>query len=106
MRLGPGSSRSTVRPAGRSATTDVGNDDDRIRREGVDPAHMAAGKPRRDPCTETAEEPRQRCDLQYVGQNPGHAGGISLLGHPQAQHFRGFRTADPPAIRKVARAFA
>jgi hypothetical protein len=32
--------------------------------------------------------------------------GISLLAQPQTQHFRGFRAADPPAIRKFARTFA
>jgi hypothetical protein len=43
---------------------------------------------------------------RYKGQNPGHAGWYQPLGDLQTQHFRGFRTVDPPSIRKLARGFA
>jgi hypothetical protein len=42
----------------------------------------------------------------YKGQNPGHAGWYQPLGDLQTQHFRGFRTVDPPSIRKLSRGFA
>src|SRR3954451_1794413 len=49
MRSGPGSSRWTVRATGRSERADVGNNDDRIRREGEDLAHMTIASFRSDP---------------------------------------------------------
>ena len=44
--------------------------------------------------------------LRTWGKTPGRQVRISLLGHPQTEHFRGFRAADPPAIRTFARTFA
>jgi len=58
MRSGPGSSRSTVRSAGRSERADVGNNDDRIRREGEDLAHMTIASFRSDPPAPKVRENR------------------------------------------------
>jgi hypothetical protein len=44
--------------------------------------------------------------LAYEGQNPGHAGRHPSLGDRRSPRFRGFRTANPPAIRRFARTFA
>jgi hypothetical protein len=59
MRSGPGSSRSTVRPAGRIERADVGNDDDRIRREGEGLAHMTIASLRSDPPAPKVRENRE-----------------------------------------------
>src|SRR3954470_2667187 len=40
------------------------------------------------------------------GKTPGMQTGIGLLGYRRAQHFRGFRGANPLPIRKFARTFA
>lgn len=58
MCSGPGSSRSTVRPAGTSERTDAGNRDDRIGQEEADLAQMVLSSSCPHPLHRNAEEPR------------------------------------------------